>query len=43
MVWPIIDLIELMGVRRAASPKTRLTASISSRSLVGVPVPWALT
>ena len=42
MVWPIIDLIELIGVRRAASPKTRFTARISSRSLVGVPVPWAL-
>ncbi len=48
MVWPIIDLIELAGTARAAeararSPKTRRIDSVSSLSLVGVPVPWALT
>ena len=42
IVCPSIDLIELMGIREALSPKTRLTAIVSKRSFVSVPVPCAL-
>ena len=41
MRWPIIDLIELMGIRGALSPKTLLIARVSIESFSMVPVPWA--
>jgi hypothetical protein len=41
-VWPVIDLVELIAIRGACSPKTRFTASVSASSLNGVPVPCAL-
>ena len=34
-----MDLMELIGIRYAWSPKTLLIAIVSNRSLVGVPVP----
>ena len=40
--WPVIDLVEEMEIWRAASPKVRLMANVSQRSLIGVEVPWAL-
>ena len=33
----------LTGVRYAVRPRAALIASVSTRSFVGVPVPWALT
>lgn len=39
MVWPSIDLMELIGGMR--SPNTSRAAATSVASLVGVPVPWA--
>ena len=42
IVWPSIDLIELIGTCGAASPNARFTAAVSMRSLTAVPVPWAL-
>ena len=39
--WPIMLLIELMGMRGASSPKTRFTAAVSIESFSWVPVPWA--
>src|SRR6202158_5015228 len=41
-VWPRAPLIELTGMRAAASPKTLVIAAISIASLYTVPVPWAL-
>jgi hypothetical protein len=41
--WPTIDLIELIGVRRACSPRLRLTAAVSCRSFCLVLEPCALT
>ena len=43
IMWPVIDLVELMASLRAWSPKTASMACVSDRSLSGVPVPWALT
>ena len=37
-----MDLVELTGSLRACSPKSRLMAMVSSWSLNGVDVPWAL-
>ena len=42
MVCPIIDLIELSGTFGARSANSVRTAMVSTRSLVGVPVPCAL-
>jgi len=39
---PIIDFVELMASLRACSPKSRLIAQVSMRSLGGVEVPCAL-
>ncbi len=41
IVCPSIDFTELIG-GTPPSPNTRFTAIVSSRSFVGVPVPWAL-
>ena len=41
-VWPIIDLLEEIGMDPARSPNTVETASHSMRSFSGVEVPWAL-
>src|SRR5439155_203102 len=43
IVWPIIDLVELMRSRAACGPKTALSAAVSTRSFIGVEVPWAFT
>ena len=40
--WPVIDLVALIGIFLAYSPKTVLMAIVSVRSLSGVEVPWAL-
>ena len=40
--WPIMDLVELMGILWARSPNSRLIATVSSASFNGVEVPWAL-
>jgi hypothetical protein len=42
MAWPISDLLLLIGTSYARSPKSRLMASVSVASLIGVDVPWAL-
>ena len=39
---PVIDLVDEIASLRACSPKQRLIASVSSLSLYGVEVPWAL-
>jgi len=36
--WPIADFVEETG--GASAPKTSRIASVSMRSLNGVPVPW---
>ena len=42
-MWPVMDLVELMVILRArSSPSAFLIASVSMRSFMGVPVPWAL-
>ena len=41
MRWPIIDLMLVMGISPARSPKTRLTALVSIESFSLVLVPWA--
>jgi hypothetical protein len=43
MEWPIIDLTDDTGTSGARSPNNRTSALTSIASLVGVPVPWALT
>ena len=43
IVWPIIDLVELTSNREASGPNTVLIAAVSTRSFIGVEVPWALT
>ena len=40
---PIIDLMELMAVWYAWSPRLRLNAPVSWRSFIFVPEPCALT
>src|SRR3712207_104321 len=40
---PIIDLVVLIGMRYARSPKHFLTAAVSIRSFSSVPVPWRFT
>ena len=40
--WPIMLLIELMGMSFAESPNRRLTALVSMESFSFVPVPCAL-
>ena len=40
--WPVMDLVEEMEILGARSPKQRLMARVSQRSLIGVEVPWAL-
>ena len=40
--WPIIDLVELMGMLYARSPNNLLMATLSRVSFKGVDVPWAL-
>jgi hypothetical protein len=38
--WPIIDFVELIGMRAAsASPKKRFSAAVSMRSFISVLVP----
>ncbi len=39
---PIMDLIELTGIRYARSPRALLNAAVSWRSFCRVPDPWAL-
>ena len=41
-VWPIIDLLELIGIRPARSPNSCWMPKASILSFSGVPVPWAL-
>ena len=41
--WPIMDLIEEAGTRRARSPRASLIAAVSAESFCGVAVPCALT
>jgi len=43
MVWPIIDFVELTRTAAARAPNTCLIAAVSTRSFIGVDVPWALT
>ena len=40
--WPVIDLVDEIASFAACSPNSRLIASVSSLSLNGVEVPWAL-
>jgi hypothetical protein len=41
--WPVIDLVDDTGIRRAsASPSAILMAAVSVASLASVEVPWAL-
>ena len=40
--WPVIDLVDEIGTRRACSPKAVLMAAVSLASLRRVLVPWAL-
>jgi hypothetical protein len=42
-VWPIIDLLEEIGMSRMRSPKTADSDMCSILSFSGVEVPWALT
>ena len=37
-----MDLVEEIEILGARSPKQRLIARVSQRSLIGVEVPWAL-
>ena len=39
---PVTGFVELMESRRLCSPKKRLMARVSTTSLAGVAVPWAL-
>ena len=41
-VWPIMDLLELIGICVARSPKSCWIPKDSILSFSGVPVPWAL-
>ena len=42
-VWPIIDLLDEIGIDAARSPNTADAPTHSILSFSGVPVPWALT
>ena len=41
--WPIIDLVELIGIAAARGPKHFFSAAVSIRSFSSVLVPWRLT
>jgi len=42
-VWPIMDLLEEIGIDRIRSPNTVDSDRCSILSFSGVEVPWALT
>jgi hypothetical protein len=41
-MWPIMDLVEEMGILGASAPKTVLMALVSATSFARVDVAWAL-
>ena len=40
IMWPVMDLLAVTGIRAARAPNTFLMANVSATSFFGVPMPW---